>query len=299
MRHRNKSTVVSMVIGLTAMVNKAITDMYSRTDTSKPGPPPSTPDPCQSYLWLAASVVRWLARGEGMVGEEVARGEGPDHGGNLKFVLWPGRWGVHNSRGLGGGLRCADGLGCPQNLPLLETVLVGLDLWGDLSCLGDGGVVFEGEGSGASRGLHIGQEGDLNTSNNTLVHSISLICNKWYSHKEKGTVTRQVQQKLVINHPIRIRLYFDIKLHLKIKKNPFPIKKTSFKRVWCSGNYSKSRSTVHSQYLHTMFNPINLQSSKLQLSKSNPDHLDNKDQLWNHFTNQSTDDKLHRCVVWS
>lgn len=36
-----------------------------------------------------------------MVGEEVARGDGPDHGGNLKFTPCEGLCGV-NSNGLGG-----------------------------------------------------------------------------------------------------------------------------------------------------------------------------------------------------
>lgn len=123
-----------------------------------------------SYLWLVPSDGRWLARGdrgEGIAGEEVARGDGPDHGGNLKLVFCPGRWGVLKRRGLGGVLRWAKGLGCPRNLPLpmLATVLVGLNLWGDFGrCLGDGGVVFDGEGRGASRGFHTGQEGDLNNT---------------------------------------------------------------------------------------------------------------------------------------
>lgn len=49
-------------------------------------------------------------RGDGMVGEEAARGDGPDHGGNLKLVPCAGLWGVLSNRGLGGVLRCARGL---------------------------------------------------------------------------------------------------------------------------------------------------------------------------------------------
>lgn len=98
-------------------------------------------------------------RGDGMVGEEAARGDGPDHGGNLKLVPCAGLWGVLSKRGLGGVLRCARGLWWPRYLPLPVT-LVGLSLWGDLG--GEGGVVDGVQGRGASRGFHTGHEGDLN-----------------------------------------------------------------------------------------------------------------------------------------
>lgn len=42
-----------------------------------------------NYLRLVLSISKGLARGkrgDGMVGEEAARGDGPDHGGNLKLV---------------------------------------------------------------------------------------------------------------------------------------------------------------------------------------------------------------------
>lgn len=104
----------------------------------------------------------WLD-GEGCSkpGEDAARGEGPDHGGNLKAppavpLIW--RTGVE---GLLGGRCLANGLLTDKNRPVGVDGLISSRAefaWGG-GVGGEGGVT---DGTGGNRGAHTGQEGDLN-----------------------------------------------------------------------------------------------------------------------------------------
>lgn len=119
------------------------------------------------------SVANWEASGERVVGagegwsrpgEDAARGEGPDQGGNLKVppVDCDGRTGVANE-GLLGGFLLVKGLLRGRNRALSIGVPLGeFSRYDGVGGRGEGGVVEGGDGNGANRGFHTGHEGDLN-----------------------------------------------------------------------------------------------------------------------------------------
>lgn len=104
----------------------------------------------------------WLGFGEGCnkPGEDAARGEGPDQGGNLNVppavVLPAWRIGVE---GLLGGRCLANGLLIERKRPV---GVVGLNSSGVLFVWGREGDGGEADGRGDNRGVQPGQEGDLN-----------------------------------------------------------------------------------------------------------------------------------------